>query len=314
MAEDMWAPDPDRHVAATEARLYRALRGYLYGVHQGAHRALGLPAMDRAAVTEAYHVAALPELLVKSSAADTFAELLAQPRQARRARDLAEALTDSWFEQAGLDDEARRAVVVSNLTGQIQAQQLAPEEYTGWREYAAQVVDPDVSRALHYGMERACEHVTALKDTTRAVLAGAVTDALLRGDSPATLASDLVQRFGTLNRDARRLAITEIAYARANGYLNGIPDGGRVEWFSAADACPACERLDGRAFTVRRKAGDPEKTVWPGKNNVGRKAAGRVPAIPFHPNCRCRWTRPKAQAPAGVSERLTAMQDALEKD
>ncbi|ABW35126.1 Phage Mu-F related protein (plasmid) [Deinococcus geothermalis DSM 11300] len=173
------------------------------------------------------------------------------------------------------------------------------------------VPDPGTDGALLYGMERACIHVTRVRDTTRAVLAGAVTDALLHGDSPQRLASDLTQRFGTLNRDARRLAITEIAFARANGFLAGVPAGEEVAWFAAKGCCPACQRLDGRKFRVVRGPGDPEKEVWAGKHNAGLPANARVPAIPYHPNCRCRWVRVGPATPQGVSARTLAALAAL---
>ncbi len=311
----MWAKDPDRHVALVEDRLYRSLRAYLYGVHLDVHRALGLPAMDRQAVLDAYHVTDLPQLLVKaeqSKAAATFAALLAQPRAARKPRDLADSLASSWFERAGIEDEAHRAVVVANLTGRIQAQGHLPADYAGWRRYAEQITDPKEGTVL-LQMERACIHATQLDATTRGVVAGTVTDALLRGDSPATLATALTQRFGTLNRDARRLAITEIAFARASGYLAGLPEGEKVEWFTAAGACRACEGMNARTFTVRRGPGDGQKDVWPGKHNVGRLVADRWPAIPLHPNCRCRWVRPAARA-EGVSQSVLDALSALEND
>lgn len=303
---DLWSPDADATIAAAEARLTDALLGRLYQVHTGAHVALGLPAIPEDAVQEAYRTFALPVAKAGgySRAAQLFAELRANPPRARKVDDLADALTQQWFEAGLLRGEAERAVVTANARGRIEAARAAP----------ARPVEQDAGPdgALDWAIERAGQHVTRLRDTTRATLAGAVVDALLRGDSPQTLAVTLTQRFGTLNRDARRLAITEIAFARNNGFLSAVPAGERVAWFTAAGCCPACGRMDGREFEVTRGPADPQECVWPGKHNVGLPADERTPSLPYHPNCRCRWRRVD-RAPQGVSERtlaaLAAMND-----
>ncbi|PIG96926.1 hypothetical protein AMD26_015370 [Deinococcus sp. UR1] len=171
---------------------------------------------------------------------------------------------------------------------------------------------PGPDDTLSWVVERACLHVTRLQDTTRATLAGAVVDALLRGDSPQILALTLTQRFGTLNRDARRLAITEVAFARANGFLAAAV-GRQVAWFSAAGCCTHCQQLDGTRYRVTAGPGDPQRDVWAGKHNVGMLAADRTPAIPLHPNCRCRWVIVEDAAP-GVSDRTKAALAAMMND
>lgn len=302
---DLWLPDPDPQIAVVEGRFSDALANYLYRVHAGAHLALGLPGVAKGDVQRAYRTATLAKAEGQgvNRAARLFAELLAQPRAARKADDLAELLSREWFERGLIRDEAERAVVQANARGRIEAARGAPAP-----------VLPASARdaALVYGVERAAIHVTRVRDTTRAVLAGAVVDALARGDSAQRLASDLTQRFGTLNRDARRLAITEIAFARANGFLAAVPEGSAVEWFTASGCCPACGRLNGRRFRVTRGPGDPETEVWPGKHNVGLPAAQRTPSIPYHPNCRCKWVRILPAVPAGVSARTLAALAALE--
>lgn len=301
---DIWTPDPDPQVAAIEGRWTDNLAHFLYHVHQGAHLALGLPSVPRDDVQAAYHSLALPVAKADgvNRAQRLFEALLQQPKAARKAEDLADALTQDWFERGLLGSEAARAITQGQLRGRIEA--------AGKPQAALDSYEPEA--AVLYGQARAAVHVTRLRDTTRAVLAGAVLDALMRGDSPQKLALDLTQRFGVLNRDARRLAITEIAFARANGFLAGIPVGDEVEWFTAAGCCQPCARLNGKRFKVVRGAGDPLTEVWVGKHNAGLPAALRTPAIPFHPNCRCRWlrvVRPAAEVSARTFAALAALDE-----
>lgn len=280
---DLWQPDPDPAIAQAEASLTDALSSRLYHVHAAAHVALGLPGVPARDVQAAYHTPVLPALAKadgSSRAARLFAELKANPPRARRAEDLADALTQQWMEAGLLRSEAERAVVAANAQGRIEAARAAPRRQPD--------THPGPDDTLAWGVERACLHVTRLRDTTRALLAGIVVDALLRGDSPQTLSQTMSQQFGTLNRDARRLAITEVAFARANGFLTAAV-GRKVRWFTAAGCCAHCQELDGTVYTVMRGPGNPARDVWAGKHNVGMLAADRTPAIPLHPNCRCRW-------------------------
>lgn len=316
MESDIWTGDPEPAVARIEAGFSDALLNFLYRVHLDAHQQLGLPGIKPAEVAAAYRLDAgqMAKAGGWSKAKQLFEELLAMPRRARDARRMAQALTEDWAERGLIEDAGRKAIVQANVIGAIEAGH-DPERVYGWRKQAQSIVEPRQEAAFFYGMERAAEHVTRLKDTTRATLSGAITDALMRNDSPQTLATDLVQRFGTLNRDARRLAITEVAFARANGFL-AQSVGKRVEWFAAADACPHCQKLDGREFDVVAGPGNPETEVWPGKHTVGLNTEQRqqAPAIPLHPSCRCRWVLVGPKKIDGVSDRLLAALAALEQD
>jgi len=142
---------------------------------------------------------------------------------------------------------------------------------------------------------------------------------------------------GELNRNWKRVCITEANSIFANGYLSMIPEGDYVVGMSMPDACGHCtEVINGQVYKVRKNAppdysnmkGDEyekwahvwETEVWAGKNNFGRSTSNRkridkhrgnkednlrdkehhefsMPAIPDHPNCRCRWVHfnPKFQ-------------------
>jgi hypothetical protein len=134
---------------------------------------------------------------------------------------------------------------------------------------------------------------------------------------------------GALNRDLKRLAVSETNAAFNDGYLGMLPEGAFVVGFSMPDACEVClELISGKVYRVRKTAAPDysgmtgeekekwmkvwELYVWPGKNNIGRSphkhkridpSRGNtkenlrekehheftMPALPLHPECRCRW-------------------------
>ena len=108
-----------------------------------------------------------------------------------------------------------------------------------------------------------------------------------------------------MNRDWRRLALTETAAAHANGQLAAVDpeEGWEAVWVSATGACPWCAHWNGTVYRVvspdaPRKDGATQ--IWVGKTNIGRSGAARTrdgrqrtlaelywAAIPCHPNCSC---------------------------
>lgn len=124
------------------------------------------------------------------------------------------------------------------------------------------------------------------------------------------LKSRLLDTFGTLNRDWRRIAVTEAVEAHGQGFVASQRPGQKVRRQEAyRGACPFCKELNGRLFTVvdpAKPAKDGQREVWVGKTNVGRSAAPRKrvagelierepeemwwPAAGAqHPHCRGRW-------------------------
>lgn len=138
--------------------------------------------------------------------------------------------------------------------------------------------------------------------------------------------SKYLERFAELNRDARRIAITEAGFASANGYIARLEPGTFVVGQSAPDACPWCRKhIHGKVLKVVHPNEAPgdysdlegkpeyfklhkrwEREVWVGKTNYGRSLSKRkrmpdgslverplheqaVPVIPAHPHCRCSW-------------------------
>jgi hypothetical protein len=171
----------------------------------------------------------------------------------------------------------------------------------------------ETKRSLDFSRARSAENVRALADGVRHKMRGVVLDhleqeALEPGSS--SLQSKLLDEFGVINRDWRRIAITEAGEAQLQGLIASLKPGTRVKRVEQYDdACAFCKSIDGRILTVVEpgkadKNSDTE--VWPGKNNLGRSASPRkrvgnilverephemwhLPAGLAHPNCRGRW-------------------------
>ncbi len=172
-------------------------------------------------------------------------------------------------------------------------------------------------QALDFARVRAVENVRALADDVRHRMRSVVTQDLEEraygAPPPGTpaLESKLLDAMGTLNRDWRRIAITEAGNALNEGLIASLVPGARVKRIEQyRGACPFCRKIDGVVVEVV-DANDPDKDgetqIWPGKNNlkrsaspfkrVGGKLVPREPSelwwIPTglaHPNCRGRWS------------------------
>jgi hypothetical protein len=168
---------------------------------------------------------------------------------------------------------------------------------------------------MEYGSLRACENVQQLSDATRHRMKATVLEAVSRqqqGDAYAMskLQQTLLDDFATLNRDWRRIAVTEAGECANQGFIASLPLGSKVKRIEIYHgACSFCRKINGRVMTVVA-ANDPNKNgetdVWPGKTNIGRSSARRkrvgdeliertpeelwwVPAGTVHPHCRGIW-------------------------
>lgn len=177
-------------------------------------------------------------------------------------------------------------------------------------------LNPTQLATLNFAAARAADRVQKVSDDTRyrirtVVRRHAEQQALREpGVSGSSLQSKLLDEFGVLNRDWRRIAVTEAGEAANQGMVASVAPGHhlkRVEQYRGA--CPFCRRIDGRIVEVvapSEPIKDGEKQVWAGKSNIGRSASPNrriggvlverdpnerwwVPAGTAHPNCRGRW-------------------------
>lgn len=125
-----------------------------------------------------------------------------------------------------------------------------------------------------------------------------VIQALKERWTTSKLTQELLKRTGDYQRDWRRVALTEIAFATNDAYLAGCNEGDTVFVPVLAGSCKYCKSLlEGKTFKVLP---EPPKElnydiemhyVWPGKSNYGRRVSEYVPCVPLHPYCRHRWQR-----------------------
>jgi hypothetical protein len=185
---------------------------------------------------------------------------------------------------------------------------------------ARQAFDPGgdtlLSHILEFGQLRCAEQVTQLRENARHRLKRVVLDwqeqkTAGTAGSQSALQTRLFDAFSALNRDWRRIAVTEAGENANQGLIASLAPGTKVRRMEQyRGACPYCRKINGRVLTVvdskaRNKNGETQ--VWVGKNNIGRAAAPRkrvgnelverdvterwwVPAGTVHPHCRGMWS------------------------
>lgn len=168
---------------------------------------------------------------------------------------------------------------------------------------------------MEYGAARAAENVRALTDDVRHKMRGIVMrhveNKVLTGDtSGRSLQGELLDAFGVLNRDWRRIAVTEAGECQLQGMIASVKPHSKVKRIEQyANACGFCKKIHNKVYEVV-PADYPNKDgktqVWPGKTNIGRSASPRkrvgdtlvdrtedemywAPAGVAHPHCRGRW-------------------------
>lgn len=187
--------------------------------------------------------------------------------------------------------------------------------------------------ALEYGFAHCAENITALTDSLRHRIKNAIMDyaqARAMGDKETargSLESRLFDEFAVLNRDWRRIAVTEAGEIANQGMVASMAPGSklkRVEFYKGA--CAFCRSIDGKIMNVvdaadQKKNGDTD--IWPGKTNIGRSVAPRkrvgsllvprkahekfwIAAGVQHPHCRGYWEPVEDETEPDVDPAFTA--------
>jgi hypothetical protein len=239
---------------------------------------------------------------------------------------LVDYLVQRYLPEDDLRTEAEWLATRSALMGRVQASLGDVTDERADRIVAALPSVDEVGRmfgmtpaqraVIDFGRARCCEHVAALTDGVRHRMRKLVVDhqeAVFLGDKAASaesIQSKLLDEFGTMNRDWRRIAVTEATENVNQGFVASCAPGRklrRVEKYRGA--CPWCRSIDGKVVTVvpadaAPKNGDTE--IWVGKTNVGRSASPRkreagqlierepherwwIAAGAQHPHCRGSW-------------------------
>ena len=153
---------------------------------------------------------------------------------------------------------------------QIGTQASAPT----WSIYE-RILPPSGKEQLEWQRENGAQFITHLKAKTRAAVLDVLVQAKLDHTEAKPLEKQLFEKFGQLNRDWRRIAITETAMSVESGKLAVVADqpGWEAVWGAGPHACQYCSKMAGKVFKIV-KTDNPKKNgdtdVWAGKNNVGR--------------------------------------------
>jgi hypothetical protein len=196
---------------------------------------------------------------------------------------------------------------------------------------------PLEQNTLAFGKMRAVENVRALTDDVRHkmrnVVMRHVEEKVLTGDtSGRSLEGQLLDEFATLNRDWRRIAVTEAGECQLQGFVASVKPFSKVKRVEQyGNACAFCKKIHGRIAEVV-PADHPDKDgttqIWPGKNNIGRSASPRkrvgddlvprtedemwwLPAGLAHPHCRGRWVPVLDEEPGDDPEFAQWLSDLL---
>ena len=168
---------------------------------------------------------------------------------------------------------------------------------------------------LEFAAAKAVEHVQAISEdirqTMRGIVLSHVQEKTLTGQTQGrSLQGQLLDAFANLNRDWRRIAVTEAGECQLQGLIASLPFGAKVKRIEQyGTACGFCKKIHDQVCEVVDPA-DPNKDgqtqVWVGKNNIGRSGSPRkrvgdelierteselwwIPAGTVHPHCRGRW-------------------------
>ncbi len=345
----IWAPHHDPLLAGHIEECYRRLATLLQAVQDDFARALTGEAVGDLAKAEA-----LPWLRWTDAQFAAARQRLQDTPQARWGIEdwmlLAEWLIQKYLPEGVIQGEAEFLTVRAALLGKIQtamdanhplpdhlAEALAAQVPTAFAKVPTRALSPVELETMHVARARAAMHISAVSEATRRAMQGLIIEhvqAQVLGQkegTPGYLRQRIFDAFGPLNRDFRRIAVTEAGECCNQGFIAAARIGSRVKRKEAyRGACDFCKSIDGKVFVVvepdaPEKNGDTQ--VWLGKTNVGRSASPRrrvgaqlqerTPAERWwpaagvqHPMCRGAWL-PMVERPEAVSPEFAGWLDGL---
>lgn len=201
---------------------------------------------------------------------------------------------------------------------------------TDFRAVPPKVLTPVEQNILAVSRARAAENISDITNSARhrmkSIVIRHVQGLVLGQSDPTALRQELFDSFGQLNRDFRRIAVTEAGEACNSGFIAAQAVGQRVKRREAyRGACSFCKSINGKTFKVvdpNAQGKDGQTEVWLGKSNIGRSASPRRreggtlverepekrwwPAAGVqHPHCRGAWT-PVSDIPPGMDPEFHA--------
>lgn len=248
-----------------------------------------------------------------------------------------------------LRTEAEWLATRSSLMGKVQANMekltvaqadkvVAALPNTAGAASAQFALSPLQQTMLEFGNAKAAEYVTSFSESARHKLRSIVMEhakeQMLKvpGVPSQALQTRLLDTFAAMNRDWRRIAVTEAGECQTHGYIASLAPGTKVKRVEIyASACGFCRKIHGTIAEVVSPDApdkDPETQVWVGKDNYGRSGAPRkrvgnelvprdpdemwwLPAGLVHPHCRGRWVPVLEDAPGDDPEFGAWLRDLL---
>lgn len=234
-------------------------------------------------------------------------------------------LVQRYLSEDELRTEAEWLATRSGLMGKVQANMKNPPTFNQADRLLSVMPNTimDASRqfklspmqhaVLDFGRVRAAGAVTRLSDNVRHKMRDVIMQheehKMLSGSAAAgpSLKTRLIDEFAILNKDWRRIAVTEAGECQVQGYVASCKPGTRLRRVERyQNVCAFCRKIDGVVVEVvepDRPNKDPETMIWTGKNNIGRSASPRkrvggalverplgemwqIPAGLCHPHCR----------------------------
>lgn len=174
--------------------------------------------------------------------------------------------------------------------------------------------------AIEYAKQHAAEYLSIADGSLKNKIVNMVRENITGGLEEGLSAAEMTQRLfwidprdvlgaqykedtiDAINRDWRRIAVTEMSYAMNNGYMAAVKEKNRKEnkktyvIFSGTISkvtCNKCKEFLGTILLVvdkplpndKIKDKHANKAIWIGKNNVGRDFNNWWPCFPLHPHC-----------------------------
>lgn len=307
-----WGPHPDRLIASIEDEFYQAGFHFL-SAFLGA--ALGKKAPGAKVLTKAFNLPS-PHVHGWGKVADLFRTDIPPVRLLQGWEATIDQVLKGLWPDAAKQQSAEYLALRTHWMTQAGERVASTPPFSSWGHAIREMSRAQVE-SMEWTKARALVYASKLQDDARNAMRALLVNSKQAGEGPAMLERRLFEKFGNLNRDWRRIALTETAFATQNGALASVDpaEGWLAVWSASPRACPYCRKMHGTALRVvspDKANKDPENEVWIGKSNVGLSASkwskkeGRYrdehelwkPCIPAHPNCGCVFTLRKKPQPA----------------
>ncbi|GAN83828.1 hypothetical protein NO263_03335 [Gluconacetobacter entanii] len=242
--------------------------------------------------------------------------------------------------RATLAGKAQAAFEARGIRDAESIAKMAEYMPTGFGAVPRKILTPVEMKTIEIARARAAENISAVTDVARHKMKNLIIQHMeaqmfgMKQGQFTALRQSLFDAFGELNRDFRRIAVTEAGEACNQGLIATLSPGQRVKRVEAyRGACAFCKSINGKIFTVVAPDA-PEQNgqtqVWVGKTNIGRSAASRRrtdeglmprsenemwwPAAGVqHPNCRGSWVTVTDPGPDVSPEFVNWMDGILRK-